>query len=48
MHCYKTSSALENPGFLVGFTKLQKATISFVIFACVEQTDYHWKDLHEI
>jgi hypothetical protein len=29
------------------FTKLQKATISFVMFVCMEQLGSNWTDFHE-
>jgi hypothetical protein len=34
--------------FLGAFTKLRKATISFVIFVHREQLGFHWTDSHEI
>jgi hypothetical protein len=47
LHGNRVTSDFLDP-FLGAFAKLQKATISFVMFVRMEQLGSHWTDFREI
>jgi len=45
---YQTVEKITTRAFLRAFSKLRKATISFVMSVLMEQLGSHWTDIHEI